>query len=374
MSGSPRYELHGKVRLAGSTSGPWTIEEIHGNGTGWQYRLDDGALPHPEADLEDLSGSPYTLYTAADALAPQPPIDWIISDLFSAGSVSLLVGDPGSAKTYSLLDAAVCVAQGHPWLTYATASVPVLMVDEESGPRRLARRLGDVLRGHNAATTTPVFYLTLERFNLQAASEIQRLTDAIEETKARFIILDALVDLMPGADENSAGDTHPIFMALRAIAEDADAALVVIHHNSKAGQYRGSSAIHGAVDLLLSIKKQGDALTFEVVKGRDVEPFSFGATGTWVPGEFYLVSTAVVPPGPTFTPSQREIMKRLRDYGVCSLQELMDSASVCSPGTARNQVYHLTTQGYLQRANGGGKGTAALYELTPSGRLQCALW
>jgi RecA-family ATPase len=59
---------------------------------------------------------------AAEALQPQPPIPWIIEKLFAAGSVNLLVGEAGSKKTYALIDAAVCVACGKPWLEYPTHS------------------------------------------------------------------------------------------------------------------------------------------------------------------------------------------------------------------------------------------------------------
>ncbi len=92
----------------------------------------------------------FTVYSATDALEPQPPIDWIIESLFSAGSVSAIYGEGGSKKTYAMLDAAVCVAIGAQWLDLATSKSAVLIVDEESGRRRLSRRLGDVLRGHMA--------------------------------------------------------------------------------------------------------------------------------------------------------------------------------------------------------------------------------
>ena len=45
----------------------------------------DGILKH-----DDAAGKPrYQIHTASEALEDQPPIEWIISDLFSAGSVSL---------------------------------------------------------------------------------------------------------------------------------------------------------------------------------------------------------------------------------------------------------------------------------------------
>ena len=66
-----------------------------------------------------MSRDRFALHTAAEALLPQPPIDWIVETLISAGTVSLVYGDPGAKKTYSMLDLAVCVAMGIPWLGFA---------------------------------------------------------------------------------------------------------------------------------------------------------------------------------------------------------------------------------------------------------------
>ena len=60
----------------------------------------------------DEPGTRYVLYQAADALSTQEPIEWIVQDLISAGSLSIVVGEPGSKKTYSMLDLSVAVAAG----------------------------------------------------------------------------------------------------------------------------------------------------------------------------------------------------------------------------------------------------------------------
>ena len=108
----------------------------------------------------------------AEALSPQPPINWIVEPLFSAGSLVVPAGDPGSKKTYSLLDLDVCVATGKPWLRFQTKQCPVLIIDEESGERRLNRRLGDILRAHSAGPDTPLQYVTLAHFDLRKEGDV----------------------------------------------------------------------------------------------------------------------------------------------------------------------------------------------------------
>ncbi len=77
------------------------------------------------------------------------PVKWVIDGIFSAGSVSVLVGEPGSKKTWLMLDAAVAVANGDEWLGHATKQMTTLVIDEESGVARLNRRLSTLMRGHD---------------------------------------------------------------------------------------------------------------------------------------------------------------------------------------------------------------------------------
>lgn len=161
---------------------------------------------------EKLSHQRFIRRNAAYALGNQPPIDWVVENLFSAGSVSLIVGPPGSKKTYSMLSAAVCVATGENWLDFGTRKRPVLFVDEESGDQRMARRLGDALRGEHADETIPIEYISLAHFNLLNSSDAILLLDQVLEIGAGFVIIDALADIMPGGDENAVKDVQQVFI------------------------------------------------------------------------------------------------------------------------------------------------------------------
>ncbi len=75
----------------------------------------------------------YRVLSAKDAMADQPPVQWVIEQLITAGSVSVFFGAPGSKKTWALLSLAVHVALGEPWLGFNTMPVKVLVIHEESG-------------------------------------------------------------------------------------------------------------------------------------------------------------------------------------------------------------------------------------------------
>lgn len=313
-----------------------------------------------------------TLHVAAEALLPQPPIDWIIEPLLSAGTLSLVVGEPGSKKTYSMLSLAVCVGLGLDWLDLKTAQNPVLIIDEESGARRMARRLGDVMRGYQADDTTPVYYVTLAGFDFRQPDDLNTLDGLMRQTGARLVVIDALADVIPGADENAVKDVQPVFMGLRRVAETFQAAIILIHHTNRKGTYRGSSALKGAVDVLLKAESEPKSvdIDFKIEKNRDGEPFAFSAVATFdtVFQRFFLTPSTYQAKAPAFSKAQTYVIRYLGINGAAMVTDIKSRADTCSENAARGAVYTLTNSGYLQRVDDGKPGEAATYDLTDKGK------
>lgn len=219
------------------------------------------------------------VYSAADALVPQPPLEWVVESLIPACSVGMLVGAPGSKKTFSMLDLAVRVAAGQDWLGFKTRKSNVLILDEESGPNRMKRRLSGILRAYKGDGSLPIHFTSLARFDLRSHIDLDNICRLIQMHDARVVILDALVDFMLGADENAVSDVQPVFQSLRRIAEEFQCTIDLIHHLNKMGGYRGSSAMLGSVDFLIKqvSEKDSNLITFETEKLRDGEPVTFYA-------------------------------------------------------------------------------------------------
>lgn len=338
----------------------------------YDAKADLNNLAHPESNANDTDR--FILHSAAEALLPQPPIDWIVNSLFSAGTVSMVTGDPGSKKTYAMLDLLVCIALGIPWLGFGTQKIPVLLVDEESGVRRINRRLGDVMRGHRADANIPLYYFSLARFNFglngsDSSEDLIKLEEKIQETKAKFVVIDALADVMQGADENSVKDVQPIFMGLRQVADKTGAAIVVIHHSNRNGGYRGSSAIVGALDLHLKVKseKESPNIDFTVEKNRDGEPMNFAAVASFENDLFFLSSSKPTPKQ-EFSEPLTYVLEYLQNNGASLLTDITSHADICSENSAKQAVYKLNLQGLVSRVDTGGAGVKATYDLTESGK------
>lgn len=317
----------------------------------------------------------FTFLSTKDAFKDPVPIDWVIEDLFSEGSVSIVFGEPGAKKTYAMLDACVCVALGKPWLGKEVTQGRALFIDEESGQRRIERRIRQVVRGHDGDDQIPLEYLTLEMFGLGVKADIETIINEINRRKVDFVVIDALADVTAGSDENSVQDMQPMMMNLRKMGESTKAAVIVIHHSNKGGKYRGSSALKGGVDLLLKVtsEKQSPLIKFDMEKARDTEEIEFAAKAHFSEDCFFLESA---------DPSEFDVVKKigvaetyvlkiLSVNGNMLRKDILESPEGCSESSARNSIYTLVEKKYIQRIDNGARGTQATFGLTESGKDLC---
>jgi hypothetical protein len=325
------------------------------------------------------------LHRAVEAWEPRPPREWLLEGLLGAGDLVLLVGAPGIGKTYWCMDLGVCVAHGVPFLDLATTGSPVLLVDEESGNRRLLERLEQVMRGRGLppGSDIPLSYITMAGFSfLQDPTWFVELELAIQATGARLVLMDALPDLMLGGDENLVRDTQPVCRGLKGVCEVTGATVVVIHHTNKAGGFRGSTAIPGAVDLALQLtrKDKSRPVKVETVKERDIAPMALHCRMAWddltQSVKFDRAETPEQDREQYQEPDQvkldrgeRYVLRYLASQPRGALKrEIEQAADSCTSGTASNAIYDLADRRLIERLDSGGSGKSAVYGLTEAGR------
>lgn len=341
-------------------------------------RLSDALEPELNGPLpDDFQENPqsterprWIVRTAADALAPQPPVEYVLKGLITAGSVNLFYGPPGSKKTYAMIAQAVCVASGLPWVEFGVEPRKVLIIDEESGERRLLRRLGEALRGEELGPETHVSFVSLAGFKLDNPNDVELLRTLIISEGAGLVVIDALADIMTG-DENSKQDTQPIFTALRKIAEETNAAIIVIHHSNKAGGYRGSSAIMGAVDLMVQVESETgkNIITFKSEKARDELPQEWSAVATWIKdeehGDRFTLRPCENERSTHYSKAESYVLRYLEEHGASPIPAIEAAADTCSPRAANLAVYALAGKRKIYRTNPGakGRGVSAIYDI-----------
>jgi len=203
-----------------------------------------------------------------------PTPEWVVEDMIPGGEVTILVSDGGIGKSWLLVALAETIANnGRTFLGHYCTPGNTVYFDMELDRAWYSNRVKMVSAGlMKAGIITQcqdgefeAFYLESPNITLDgAAAFLERMpplpgeepptptafdfiTMTIEKTGARLLILDPIAELWGDIDENAASETSPVLKALRAIARETGAAIVVAHHTNKGRvEERGSTAIRNA--------------------------------------------------------------------------------------------------------------------------------
>jgi hypothetical protein len=207
------------------------------------------------------------------------PIDehpWLVEKLLPQGGVMGLAGEPGTAKTWLLLELAQSVATGRPFLDrFATQQGAVLLIDEENGEPRLQRRLSRLT--DQTLDDCPIYIACMSGVNLSEPLWIESFHNKLGEIKPSLMTFDSLVRMHRG-EENSAQDISRFFAALSTLRQEFGCAIVFTHHLRKMGfvrdmgqRVRGSSDILAYVDSMLGVSRVDNAYNLFHLKSRDTD-------------------------------------------------------------------------------------------------------
>ena len=132
---------------------------------------------------------------------------------------------------------------------------------------------------------------------------------------------------------------------------------------NKNGDYRGSSAIPGAVDTMLLIESAVDSniISFKSEKVRDGEAVQFAATANWTTDQFYLME-ADYKKKKHLTNSEIFTLNFLKDNGISTIKDLCDfSGDLYTLNTLRSAVKSLISEKMIERINKNEKGVDGIY-------------
>lgn len=175
------------------------------------------------------------LMAACPALRP-PVIDGLLRE----GETMNLIASPKTGKSWLVLDLAIAVATGRPWLgRFPTVAGDVLIIDNELHGETSANRIPKVAKARGLGTdefADKVFIRNL-RGALHDIVSLGSFFRAIERGRFRLIVLDAFYRFLPaGMDENANADMASLYNHIDRYAADLGCAFVLIHHSSKGNQ------------------------------------------------------------------------------------------------------------------------------------------
>ena len=253
---------------------------------------------------EDDAMAGWQIRTAADALEPKEPQKYLIDQMLPYPCLAIVYGGPGSLKSMILADMAVCVAGGLRWLdplpsddvqpgvSLQAVAAPVLWIDFDNGRRRTDIRIGAMLRAHHLGPETPIHHVSMPTPHLDASkdSHIEAMTALIRRNGYKLVIVDNLGLITGNTEENSA-DMANVMGRLRRLAEDTEAAIILVHHQRKSAMngdangvrkgesLRGHSSIEASLDLALLVERKPGEDIIAIIPTKVRDFLSFGIIG-----------------------------------------------------------------------------------------------
>jgi len=202
-------------------------------------------LPNPKPDNESKESKPKpiskpVIRNAGDLLADStikpPPL--LIDGLLHQGLKAVVAGPPKAGKTLVLMDMAMCVANGIPFLEHQTTQSRALFINMEVPEPFIRNRIQALVNKKNETADKPLELTNLDVLTLRGQDgtfedTFKVLAKEIRSSNYGLIIVDPIYKGMVGRDENSSKDMSALCLTIEKLASDSGAAVVYAHHFSK---------------------------------------------------------------------------------------------------------------------------------------------
>ena len=232
-------------------------------------------------------------------LRAMPAKQWQIEQVLGAGDVGMLYGAPGTGKTFAVIDLALSACTGRQWAMRFDVAKPLTVAycagEGVSGlPQRFDAAcehygIDDLPNFHFYAAAPQLFTADLGEYTEASIGDFMREWQtrqaAGDVDRLDLLIVDTLHSATTGADENSAMDMGKVLRGIKAATSALGCSVLLVHHTNKAGTgERGSSAMRGAMDVMIEVKTSSGKFSLNCEKLKDgqqwkVQTFDLVAMG-----------------------------------------------------------------------------------------------
>lgn len=249
------------------------------NGTSPKLEQD---TPNDPQAIDEEPPPPMFKRLSFSELVTRPDKEWLIDDLLGRGDYGMIFGDSGTGKTFAAINLVFCGVTGLKLANRFSIPRPLSIAyaagEGVSGLPQRFKATREHFKDTQAIEKNLHIFLNIPQlFDEKAPDSIYTfIGDWIDSGLGQLdlLILDTLHAAAFGADENHAKDAGLILKALKAARDTLGCAVLLVHHANKQGTYRGSTALHGAMDVMLQTKKLDSVYTLECFKMKDAECFN----------------------------------------------------------------------------------------------------
>ena len=216
LSRMPGVTRNGQKQfLAGTNLGKSSWSE-------WREWIEAAAddLPDPEGDLD----------TELPPLAPP-----LIENVLRQGHKMLLAGPSKAGKSFALIELAICIAEGLPWLGFSCARGRCMYVNLELDRASCLHRFRDVREAMGAPSEHSVDIWNLRGRSIPMDKLAPKLIRRAMRRSYTAIIIDPIYKVITG-DENSADQMARFCNQFDKVCTELGCAVIYCHHHSKGAQ------------------------------------------------------------------------------------------------------------------------------------------
>lgn len=306
---------------------------------------------------------PLPFRSAREIVAEAPTaVPWIVRLLVAAGSITELDGRLKSAgKTTFVLHLVRSVLDGETFCGQPTSRSPVVYLTEQP-PTTLRVAL---LRAGLGARDDLRLLLWRDARSVAWPRVVEDAVAECQEGGARLLVVDTLPQFagMRGDSENDAGTALAAIAPLQAAAAEGLGVIVIRHERKGGGEIgesaRGSSALGGAVDVILRLERPSEQMRPTIRKLTALSRFDETPAETMVE----LTDEGYVALGSETAVAQVEAKRTLLTAvdGTALTMEAIEGLGV-SRTTAQTILPDLIDDGFLERIGRGVKGDPYRYQ------------
>lgn len=218
----------------------------------------DDANPHGHRDQQSQQAKPPRFLFMTDTdVENLPPPQWLIRDYLPEGQLSVVFGAYASFKSFLVLDWALSIATGMPWLGRHTVEQGAVAYIAGEGIGGMGRRMRAWKQYHGWEGSANIHLLGGAPQLLQPG-DVRDLIDALRALPEvpRLIIIDTLARSLVGGDENSAKDMGLAVAGAELIRTTMGCNVLLVHHSATgAKKPRGSNSLPGALNTLVMVER-----------------------------------------------------------------------------------------------------------------------
>ena len=315
-----------------------------------------------------MSANAFEILTLAQLLetSKDQPIEYTVDGLLPVGSLNMIAGKPKSGKSTLVRQLASCVAKGADFLGRSTSKGSVLYFASEELGAHLSEHFQLLGIGEG-------IHIVLRR---PGTGFVSRLATALKQMPdIKLVIIDPLVNFLPGVDMDNYGQIAPALADLVEVAEKRGVVLLAVHHLKKRATEEAGDSILGS-SAIIAAMCTSIFLTGEMGDTRRIRTSQrYGSRLDYTELEFDE-STRSFSIGQSVKSSQEKRAAGTREiYGGSIIhhangkpgigQQELQGLLGCSKPTLLPLLGELMEQGKIRREGKGEKGSPFVYYAVP---------